>query len=85
MTKCEYFRVVGSSVRYGNRDITQELKVAQPTFWRILEFYLTDPQRFTRQKIIFDGPWIKKTDGSMAKFSGYMFHDNQHLLSAKFY
>jgi hypothetical protein len=85
ITKYDNFRVAGSSVMYGYRDITQELKVTKPRFGKILEFYLTDPERFNRQKIIFDGPWVKNTDGSMTKFSGYIFHDDQHLLSAKFY
>ena len=85
MTKCKSLQIIGSSVKYGDRDITQELKVTKPIFGKILEFYLTDPERFTRHKIIFDGPWVKNTDGSMIKFSGYMFHDDEHLLSAKFY
>ena len=57
----------------------------QLNYWRMIEYYLTDPMRHQSEKIIFVPVWAKQPDGSMLAFDGHMFHDGEHFTSVKIY
>jgi hypothetical protein len=50
-TDPEWLRVEDGKVLYWNRDYTDRFAVAEPSFWKTLEYYVTD--RHMGDKVVF--------------------------------
>lgn len=62
-TKPDWFRVEDGKVLYWNHDYTDRFAVAEPKFWKTLEYYLTD--RHMGDKVVFQA--ISRADYARLK------------------